>query len=98
MRPILVLLILTGALCLYLDEAAAQGRKPTTGNERTTWQQQMDLAQRAAAAGKAYNLVLPAGVLSFYNNPHPFCYTYMIPGDRACAPPLLMTTLVTHGH
>jgi hypothetical protein len=50
----------------------------------------MDEARRLAAAGKNYAMVLTpvqagasgsSGVFVFYNNPRPFCYTYMIPGD-----------------
>lgn len=53
-----------------------------TGSQRPGWQQWLDQARRDAAAGNAYVLVMgPAGVFTFYNNPRPFCYMYIIPGE-----------------
>jgi hypothetical protein len=58
--------------------------------QRPQWEQLMDEARHHAATGKESVLVLrplkaeasnSAGVYVFYNNPSPFCYTYMIPGD-----------------
>jgi len=64
---------------------AAQTRAPATGSAtggpRPTWQQKMDEARREAAAGNTKVLRGPSGVLAMYNNPRPFCYRYMIPGD-----------------
>jgi hypothetical protein len=40
----------------------------------------MDLARREAAAGNNFTLRTPDGVYAFFNDPHPFCYTYSIPG------------------
>lgn len=55
------------------------------------WQQQMEKARRFAATGMNYVLVVTplrpeaggteGGVYVFYNNPTPFCYTYLIPGE-----------------
>jgi hypothetical protein len=57
----------------------------STDGQQPAWQQQMDEARRMAAAGMNYIMVLErnvkGGVFVFYNNPDPFCYTYMIPGE-----------------
>ncbi|WP_333840759.1 hypothetical protein [Pelomicrobium sp.] len=54
----------------------------------------MEQARRMAAAGRNYVLVVrpvreeastTGGVWVFYNNPRPFCYTYMIPGNWVAA-------------
>lgn len=60
-----------------------------TPRERPAWQQRMAHARSLAAKGQEYVAVInstdgPAGssgVFVFYNNPSPFCYTYMIPGS-----------------
>jgi len=59
--------------------AAATGS--ATGGPRPAWQQRMEEARRSAAAGNTKVLRGPFGVLAMYNNPSPFCYKYMIPGD-----------------
>jgi hypothetical protein len=86
----------TGCFMLILALAACAGQMKTpdvatpAGNQRPQWQQQMDLARRLAADGSAYVMVVrplkeegtgKGGVYVFYNNPSPFCYTYMIPGE-----------------
>jgi len=62
-----------------LTGAPATG--PPTGGPRPAWQQNMDEARRVAATGNAFVLRGSSGVLTMYNNPRPFCYMYMIPGD-----------------
>jgi hypothetical protein len=59
-----------------------------TGSQQSAWQQQwLDQARGDAAAGRATTLVMgPLGVYTFYNNPHPFCYMYIIPGEWVPAP------------
>ncbi len=57
-----------------------------TGGQQPVWQQQMDVARRNAAAGMTYVIAVSStGVFVFYNNPDPFCYTYMIPGEWVAA-------------
>lgn len=59
---------------------------PAAG-QRPAWQQMMENARDAASAGENYVLLVGrTGVYVFYNNPRPFCYTYMIPGDWVKAP------------
>jgi hypothetical protein len=88
------------ALALSVTGCAGQVGPPAVadpkGDQRPMWQQQMDLARHHAAAGRAYDLVVTslragtsgsgAGVYTFYNNPRPFCYTYMIPGEWVAGP------------
>src|SRR6267142_752460 len=54
---------------------------PPTGGAPPAWQQKMDEARRLAADGNTIDLRGPSGVLTMNNNPRPFCYMYMIPGD-----------------
>lgn len=80
MKPESALMALV--LCLASGAANAQPAE---------WQKQMDEARRSAARGVSTGLVVrpgsemeanwPAGVYFFYNNPRPFCYAYMIPGE-----------------
>jgi hypothetical protein len=83
---------------LLLSAAAAQAGAPPVATvpsgQTLAWQQQMEQARRLAAAGHNYVLVVrptreeaggTGGVWVFYNNPSPFCYTYMIPGDWVAA-------------
>lgn len=81
---VFVLLVLTLAGC------AGQTESPSvltpTGGQRLGWQQLLDQARRSAEAGRTFELHSPFGVFVFYNNPHPFCYTYMVPGDWKQAP------------
>jgi len=62
-------------------QTGAPASGSATGGPRPTWQQRMDEARREAAAGNTKVLRGPSGVLAMYNNPQPFCYRYMIPGD-----------------
>jgi len=80
MRTVGARLALAGLLAGSVGQAGAQAVEPPATTQRLAWQQQMDQARRHAAAGSNYVLVLPSGVFVFYNNPRPFCYTYMIPG------------------
>ena len=58
-----------------------------TGSQQAAWQQRLEQARGDAAAGRATTLIMgPVGVYTFYNNPHPFCYMYIIPGDWVHAP------------
>ena len=85
-------------LALLLSGTACQtGMSPVatpTGDQLPAWEQQMEQARRHAAAGDNYVLLVrplseeasgAGGVWVFYNNPNPFCYTYMIPGDWIAA-------------
>ena len=64
------------------------------GAQQPPWQVQMDDARRNATEGHEQSIILtfPApeaersGVYVFYNNPRPFCYTYMIPGEWIAKP------------
>ena len=57
--------------------------------QQPPWQKEMDQARRSAAAGNEDITILTfpgpesarSGVYVFYNDPRPFCYTYMIPGE-----------------
>ena len=58
--------------------------------QRPEWEQSMDVARRYASARKTFEFLLTpvqagasseGGVYVFYNNPHPFCFSYMIPGN-----------------
>lgn len=59
--------------------------------QQSGWRQQMEEARRAATNAEATVVVLrsghdlgpdwPAGAYGFHNNPRPFCYAYVIPGD-----------------
>ena len=72
------------ALAFCLAGVAAVGQP-------ASWQQQMEEDRRSAANGEITTLVIrpgtklaakwPAGVYVFYNNPRPFCYAYMVPGE-----------------
>ena len=54
-------------------------------------QQAIDDARRTAANGENYGILVmpnsllaasfPIGIYFFYNNPKPFCYSYLIPGE-----------------
>jgi hypothetical protein len=80
-------------LCRDLNQKVSQGKswqmiepKPqkekAQGAQRPALKQLLDEAHRSAAAGNAYDLNIEGkGIFTFYNNPRPFCYTYMIPGD-----------------
>lgn len=58
-----------------------------TGSQQSAWQEWLDQARRDAAAGRATSLMMgPVGIYTFYNNPQPFCYMYIIPGDWVPAP------------
>ena len=58
-----------------------------TGSQQSAWQQWLDQARGDAAAGRATALIMgPVGVYTFYNNPRPFCYMYIIPGEWVPAP------------
>jgi len=55
------------------------------------WQQKMEESRRAAADGRAEGFMLGSGpkidpewvpgVHAYFNNPSPFCYKFVIPGD-----------------
>ena len=73
------------ALLLVLSACAGQ-----MGRQRPEWEQPINEARRNAAAGKTFECFLTpvqagasseGGVYVFYNNPHPFCYSYIIPGN-----------------
>jgi hypothetical protein len=73
---------ITLALCLASFATIAQ---------QTKWQQSMEEARRAAARGVANVLILgprhalgpewEVGAYVFHNNPRPYCYAYVIPGE-----------------
>lgn len=77
------------ALVVAVAGCAGQAAGPfvstPAGGQRPAWQQHMDEARRHAAGGRNYALVGPSGIFVFYNNPRPFCYTYMIPGEWVAA-------------
>jgi len=60
-------------------------------NAQPGLQEEMDQARQAAARGESTSVVIRAGANSaanvasgvyvFYNNPRPFCYAYVIPGE-----------------
>ena len=80
-RSICASVALAGLLAGWVGQAAAQVPEPPTVGQRPAWQQMMDEARRLMADGDNYVLVRPSGVFVFYNNPLPFCYKYMIPGE-----------------
>jgi hypothetical protein len=76
-------------------QAAGQAVATPPSDKLPAWQQRMDQARRMAATGRNYVIVTSrlkaeasgsGGVYVFYNNPRPFCYTYMIPGEWVVAP------------
>jgi len=62
-------------------QTGAPAAESATGGPRPAWQQRMEEARRSAAAGNTKVLRGPSGLLAMYNNPSPFCYRYVIPGD-----------------
>lgn len=79
---IISFLLLGSAKIITVPEAKTSGGGPPTRAQRPSWQQQMNQARRIAAAGDIFSMVVQGkGVYVFYNNPRPFCYMYMIPGD-----------------
>ena len=72
------------AFALCLSSLAASAQQPK-------WRQQMEEDARKAGRGVAAVLALglrhelgpewQAGIYVFYNNPRPFCYAYVIPGE-----------------
>lgn len=94
MKTVGARILLVGLLAGSVSQAGAQAVESPATTPRPAWQQQMDQARRHAAAGNNYVLMvtplqavasLPGGVYVFYNNPLPFCYTYMIPGNWVAA-------------
>lgn len=90
MKPISVWIALALSVTGCAGQIGAPAVADPKGDQRPAWQQQMDQARRFAEAGKNYVLVVRSpqagrsgsgGVFVFYNNPRPFCYTYMIPGE-----------------
>jgi hypothetical protein len=67
--------LLQGALFVLLS----------TTSQAPAWKRAMEQARRAARAGNSFALAGPSAVIVFYNNPRPFCYTYMIPGSWVAA-------------
>ena len=66
----------------YAPAKEALGRvERTSSSKQLAWQQRMEQARSGAAAGNAFTLRGPSGILTVYNNPRPFCYMYLIPGD-----------------
>jgi len=69
---------------------AQQNVATQSSGHEPAWQHLMRQARQMAAAGKNTVLIVTplqagtgrsGGVYVFYNNPRPFCYTYMIPGN-----------------
>jgi len=94
MKPIKTWVVLVLSCAAYASQPLAAAGADPKADQPPAWQKQMDEARRLAAAG--YNYVLAVrprqadargtgGVYVFYNNPNPFCYTYMIPGDWVSA-------------
>lgn len=55
---------------------------PPPQSQQTEREKFMAEARRAAAAGKAFEVIVEEqGVFVFNNTPRPLCYTFMIPGD-----------------
>jgi hypothetical protein len=53
-----------------------------TGSQQFARQEWLEQSRRDAAAGRATSLMMgPVGIYTFYNNPRPFCYMYIIPGE-----------------
>jgi hypothetical protein len=73
LTTVLVAVVVTTAGCAGHSQRSAV-------SPSLRWQQEMDRARRAAAAGQSYGLTFPWGVYVFYNNPAPLCYAYTIPG------------------
>ena len=95
MRPVGAWIALAVSLAGCPGQAAGQAIATPPGDQRPAWQQRIDQARRMAEAGRNFVIVTSplraetggsAGVYVFYNNPRPFCYTYMIPGDWVVAP------------
>lgn len=93
MRPMGVGIGLVFWILGWTSQADAPAFAAPTG-EHPRWQQQMERARRIAAGDYNYVLAIrplrdeargTSGICVFYNNPHPFCYTYMIPGDWVAA-------------
>ena len=76
---------LLACLAGCVGETGAPAAVAPARGEQPDWEQQMERARHLAAAGNSYTLVSPDGVYTFYNDPHPFCYVYAIPGAWASA-------------
>jgi hypothetical protein len=76
---------IVSSLASGVDQATTQTIESATGDRPPSWQLQMDEARRQIANGDNYVLMRPSGVFVFYNNPQPFCYRYMIPGEWVAA-------------
>jgi hypothetical protein len=65
---------------------SAPGPTPTAG-PRPASPPLMEAARRMAAEGKVFVIEGSSGIVAFYNNPRPFCYMYMVPGEWRGAGP-----------
>jgi hypothetical protein len=90
MRATVAMIVLAVSLAGCASPTGAPGPVSSTGNQQSKLQGLMDDAHRMAASGKVFVLHFrpikavargTGAIYVFYNNPRPFCYTYMIPGD-----------------
>lgn len=87
MNRLHVVLALLALLAFGVAPLASKAQQPK-------WQHEMDQARRIAEDGNEHSIVLTfpspdkgrSGVYVFYNNPRPFCYTYMVPGEWVGSP------------
>lgn len=95
MKVVSVQIALATLLACSAGQAAGQAIGSTPIGQEPFTHPLMDQARRLAAAGMNFVMVTSrvnpgpsaaeGGVYVFYNNPRPFCYTYMIPGDWIAA-------------
>lgn len=81
----LVALVMTAAGCA--GHTGSSSGPTSTASSRPASQPLMETARRMAAQGKAFVIEGPSGIVAFYNNPRPFCYMYMVPGEWRGAGP-----------
>jgi hypothetical protein len=84
-RNVLVALSVTVAGCA--GHTGSPSVPTSTGGQRPASQPLIETARRMAAEGKTFVIEGPSGIVAFYNNPRPFCYMYMVPGDWQGAGP-----------
>lgn len=71
---------LTLTWMLALGSVLVSACAEVSPNKQPAWQQRIERARRAAAAGETYVVVTRHFVWAANNNPRPFCYKYEIPG------------------
>lgn len=82
---------IAAAVALAGSAATAAGQAAPEGAQRPGWEPLMAQARKLAASRMNFAIVsrrlqagaggTEGGVFVFYNNPDPFCYTYVVPGN-----------------